>query len=435
MVNLGPDVVGAYSFATAINASGLVSGVMTEEPNDLGFQFAFESRGDGSAPRRFPSLEYGAVPIRPSGMNDLGQLTGEIGNDYQVAFLLTPDATPNGTIVELAGFGGEYTVGTAINNSGQVAGYSSSRVDSHVEAFVWMNNGRRIIDLGTFGGRVCKALFINASGQVAGFGDFPGNTRSHVFFWRNDGGRMQDLGTLGGANSSAHALNDSGQVAGDADKYNGATHAFVWMNDGTAMKDLGTFGGTESSANDINFSGQVTGYATFAGGASHAFLWRNDGTKMQDLNKLIDPTDPLKPFITLTNGGFINDSGDILAYGTDSRTGEDAVPYLLQGTVLTLSPRSLAFGNGPINTTSAAKSVTVTNTSAKAVAITSIALTGSAPAPFAFTHNCGKSLVGHAICTVKVTFKPTTKGAKSATLKVNGGGGGLRSVTLTGTGT
>ena len=33
---------------------------------------------------------------------------------------------------------------------------------------------------------------------------------------------------------------------------------------------------------------------------SHAFLWRNDGTKMQDLNKLIDPTDPLKPYVTLT---------------------------------------------------------------------------------------------------------------------------------------
>jgi hypothetical protein len=33
-----------------------------------------------------------------------------------------------------------------------------------------------------------------------------------------------------------------------------------------------------------------------------------------------------------------------------------------------------------------------------------------------------------------VTFKPTTKGGKSATLDVNGGGGGLRSVKLTGTG-
>jgi Abnormal spindle-like microcephaly-assoc'd, ASPM-SPD-2-Hydin len=153
---------------------------------------------------------------------------------------------------------------------------------------------------------------------------------------------------------------------------------------------------------------------------------------MQDLNKLIDPTDPLKPYITLTVGEIIDGLGDIVADGTDSRT-VTSTRYLLQGTVLTLAPRALAFGNQPINTTSAAKSVTMTNTSPKAVAITNIALTGTAAGQFASTNNCGKSLAGHATCTIKVTFKPTTKGAKSEFLNVNGGGGGLRSVTLTGT--
>jgi hypothetical protein len=166
----------------------------------------------------------------------------------------------------------------------------------------------------------------------------------------------------------------------------------------------------------------------------HAFLWRNDGSKMQDLNALVDPTDPLKPYVSLTSGGFINDSGNILAYGTDSRTGRADLPYLLQGTVITLSPRSLAFGNQKINTSSAAKPVTVTNTSAKAVSITSVALTDSAAGQFAQTNTCGKSLAGHATCKINVTFKPTSKGAKAATINVNGGGGGLRTVGLTGTG-
>jgi len=190
-----------------------------------------------------------------------------------------------------------------------------------------------------------------------------------------------------------------------------------------------------SSARDINASGQVTGYANLAGDTgAHAFLWRNNGTKKQDLNTLIDPLDPLKRYVTFSGGLFINDLGNILADGTDSRTGVSS-PYLLQGTVLTLTPRSLAFGNQPINTISAAKSVMVTNTSSKAVAITSIALTGSTPGQFAFTQNCGKSLAGYATCTIKVVFKPTSKGAKSAFLKVNGGSGGLRSVTLAGNGT
>src|SRR5262249_12484374 len=227
-----------------------------------------------------------------------------------------------------------------------------------------------------------------------------------------------------------------GQVVGvSRTRFYKNPHAFIWLNNGTAMKDLGTFGGTTSQSNDVNPSGQVTGYAYLAGDASvHAFLWRNDGGKIQDLNALIDSADPLKPYVTLTSGDFINAAGDVVAEGTDSRTGVKGL-YVLQGTVLTLNPRSLAFGNQPINTISAPKAVTVTNTNAKAVRIPSIALTGANAGQFASTNNCGESLAGHATCTINVKFKPTTKGAKSATLNVNGGGGGLRSVTLAGTGT
>jgi hypothetical protein len=103
--------------------------------------------------------------------------------------------------------------------------------------------------------------------------------------------------------------------------------------------------------------------------------------------------------------------------------------------VLTLTPRSLAFGNQAIHTTSVAKSVTLTNTGAKAAVISNIKLTGSDAAQFASTDTCGSSLAGHATCTIKVTFKPTTKGAKTGSLAVNGGGGGLRVVALTGAGT
>src|ERR1700704_137360 len=46
--------------------------------------------------------------------------------------------------------------------------------------------------------------------------------------------------------------------------------------------------------------------------------------------------------------------------------------------------------------------------------------------------NCTKNLAAHATCSIKVTFSPTTIGAKSATLNVNGGNAGLTSVSLTG---
>ena len=99
-------------------------------------------------------------------------------------------------------------------------------------------------------------------------------------------------------------------IAGDAE-----VHAFLW--DGTTMQDLGTLGGTASEGAAINASGQVTGFFTMADGSGGAFLW--DGNTMRDLNALIDPADPLRPFVTLLSGLAINDLGQILAAGTSSR--------------------------------------------------------------------------------------------------------------------
>jgi len=431
MIDLGPEELGSTSNGSGINASGLVAG----DAQDSTGSFAFESSGNGKPMQRiYDAMGGGYVAV--TAMNDLGQLTGyayTAGDTAYHAFVWKNDGTP---MSDLGTLGGSLSVAFDINASGQVAGQSDLAASGVKHAFVWKNDGTPMHDLGTLGGKFSGALGINAAGQVAGTSTLSGtNQRPHAFFWRNDGTPMQDLGTLGGVNSTVNAVNDSGQFAGALGTrvpYN--YQAFVLLNNGTPVKNLGTFGGIEATSNDINSSGQVTGWAALPDETLHAFLWKNDGTKIQDVNKLIDPTDPLKPYVTLTSGEFINDSGDIVATGTDSRTGLQG-EYLLQGTVLTLSSRSLAFGNQRINTKSAAKSVTLTNTSPKVVAITSIALTGSGSGQFALTNNCGSSMVGHATCTIKITFKPTTKGAKSAALNVNGGGGGLRVVNLTGTGT
>ncbi len=434
MVDLGPPEVGSTSESVAINASGLIGG----DAQDSSGEYGFESSGAGTPMKKIPD-GLGGSTIYPNGINDLGQLSGSAyltGDTVEHAFVWKKDGSP---MLDLGTLGGASSNSIGIGASGQAAGSSDLPGNAAHHAFVWKNDGSPMLDLGTLGGASSNALFINASGQVAGISETPHATVQHAFFWRNDGTSMQDLGTLGGPYVQPYALSDAGQVAGYSYTHNpGAVnaHAFVWMNDGTPMKDLGaTLGGHRSIAYGINSAGQVTGFADLAGDRSwHAFLWRNDGTKMQDLNKLIDPTDPLKPYVTLYIGEIINDLGDVVADGTDSRSRVSGL-YLLQGTVITLTPRALAFGSQPIKTTSAAKSVTVTNTSAKVVLISSIALTGTAAGQFAQTNKCGKSLAAHATCTIKVTFKPTTKGAKSATLNVNGGGGGLRVVTLTGTGT
>jgi uncharacterized membrane protein len=85
--------------------------------------------------------------------------------------------------------GGGYTVGLAINNNGQVTGYSS----------------------------IAKTIL---SGGCCG-GCYPGGPHNpctthptHAFLWSN--GTMTDLGTLGGNYSQGLSINLSGQVVGSA---------------------------------------------------------------------------------------------------------------------------------------------------------------------------------------------------------------------------
>jgi probable HAF family extracellular repeat protein len=107
-------------------------------------------------------------------------------------------------------------------------------------------------------------------------------------------------------------------VIGSSWTSNQEYHPFLW--NGSTMQDLGTLGGTYAVAIAINASGQVIGVANTTGNvAQHAFFW--NGSVMQDLNALIDPVDPLRPYVTLLDVSGINDLGQIVADGTDSRTG------------------------------------------------------------------------------------------------------------------
>jgi len=101
----------------------------------------------------------------------------------------------------------------------------------------------------------------------------------------------------------------------------------------------------------------------------------------------------------------------------------------------TLAPGTLAFGNVTRNTKSAPQAITVTNTSSVALTFTSIRTAGANANQYTQNNNCGTSLAAGAFCTVNVTFAPTSRGLKNATLQVNVATPATSaSITLTGTG-
>ena len=91
----------------------------------------------------------------------------------------------------------------------------------------------------------------------------------------------------------------------------------------------------------------------------------------------------------------------------------------VNGTVgpLTLTPINLVFSNAIAGTTTAAKTVTVTNSSAGAVNITGITVSGQYGLVTTKTP-CGGNLAAGAKCTLSVTFSPTVAGTVYGSIQI-----------------
>lgn len=116
-----------------------------------------------------------------------------------------------------------------------------------------------------------------------------------------------------------------------------------------------------------------------------------------------------------------------------SGTGTQPAPAVL------LNPTSLAFGSQRVGTTTAAQSVTLTNSGTAALTIGSIGLGGANPGDYAQTSDCPigpGTLAAGGSCTISVTFTPGATGSRSATVTISDDAAGSpHTVALSGTGT
>jgi uncharacterized membrane protein len=202
-------------------------------------------------------------------------------------------------------------------------GYSYTAHDAATHAFVSNpSEGNTLTDLGTLGGANSQAFAINSFGVAVGTSqttatDQYGNQISDVAVWYTPKGKIYDLGNLGGNFAQANAVSDCLTGTGWA-KLKGAylgdptapAHAFV--TSGTKLKDIGTLGGTYAQGNAVNNARVVVGYSNKTGDAGiGAFVW-TASKGMVDLNSFLPPGSPW----TLQVASGINDSGEIVGYGT-----------------------------------------------------------------------------------------------------------------------
>jgi hypothetical protein len=93
---------------------------------------------------------------------------------------------------------------------------------------------------------------------------------------------------------------------------------------------------------------------------------------------------------------------------------------------VTLSTNSLSFPDTPVGTTTAAQTVTLTNSGSAELLISSIATTGD----FTKSDQCGASIAAGASCVISVTFTPTAVGNRYGTLTITDNAAGSPHVVL-----
>ena len=137
------------------------------------------------------------------------------------------------------------TDAAAINDDGVIAG-EGSRIASSIPSQwvlilsdqpsplrVTTAGGFRFLALGSLGGGRGTGQAVNDRGDIAGYSSTASGA-SHAFVWTHSGG-MKDLGTLGGAASMAMGINAKGDVAGWSLDAAGNRRAVLWTKSGGSI--------------------------------------------------------------------------------------------------------------------------------------------------------------------------------------------------------
>src|SRR5580698_8893993 len=225
----------------------------------------------------------------------------------------------NGHMYALPAVGGNNGQASAVNDSGQVAGYAEngtadSTCPTGTENFMvdmpvmWTKGKAHALP--TIGSDPDGVAFgINNQGQAVGYSGTC-TAVNYAVLWENDAATpLADLGTPG---AIAFAINGNNQIVGQAVNSEGTALAAIWENN--TVRSLGVLlpGDASSFATSINNRGQVVG-SSFDSSSnwSHGLIWENG--KMFDLNQLF----PASSNLYVISASNINESGQIAGMAVD----------------------------------------------------------------------------------------------------------------------
>jgi probable HAF family extracellular repeat protein len=253
------------------------------------------------------NLFQGTNSGNAAGINNSGEIVGgvNVNGGSPHAFVYR-----NGLTTDLGTLSDSMSEATGINNRGDVVGYvgdgfTSPLGEGILSSHLFLYHHGLMRDLGTLGGRYCTARAINDVGEIVGWSTITtSNAEPHAFLYSN--GTMTDLGTLGGAppssgpptGTSALSINNWGEIVGSSTTTNGV-HAFIYsdakMTDLNDLVKLTHTNGppgflTLTSATGINDWGQIVGTGTYWDGAhetARAFLLEWHPERQWDANEVL----------------------------------------------------------------------------------------------------------------------------------------------------